>query len=142
MITRALSVLALCAASPALAEIRLPYDHADAVEKGAVLYAEYCASCHGVALEGEENWQARDSDGFMPAPPHDPTGHTWHHPDAMLFALTKRGVAELVGNGYQSRMPGFGEVLSDADILAILGFIKSTWPDDIVRRHNQMNAGG
>ncbi|MBL4645745.1 MAG: c-type cytochrome, partial [Rhizobiales bacterium] len=49
------------------------------VKKGAVIYAEYCASCHGADLEGQPNWQSPDADGKMPAPPHDQRGHTWHH---------------------------------------------------------------
>ena len=28
---------------------------------------------------------------MLPAPPHNETGHTWHHPDEMLFAITKYG---------------------------------------------------
>ncbi|SEP83365.1 Cytochrome C oxidase, cbb3-type, subunit III [Thalassovita taeanensis] len=117
-----------------------PYDDPVAVAKGEVLYAENCAACHGAALEGQGNWRERDADGYLPAPPHDRSGHTWHHPDQQLFAITKYGSAALVGNGYQSRMGGFGEVLSDADILRVLAYIKSTWPGPVVERHNQINA--
>ncbi|MDX5369432.1 MAG: cytochrome c, partial [Alphaproteobacteria bacterium] len=31
--------------------------------------------------------------------------------------------------GYESDMPGFAGVLSDAGIEAVLDFIKSTWPE-------------
>lgn len=137
---RALTILSICAATPAVADVRLPYDDAEAVARGATLYAEHCASCHGADLEGEDNWRRRDDAGYMPAPPHDRTGHTWHHADALLFDLTKRGVAAMVGNDYRSRMPGFADTLTDDEILAILGYIKSTWPDDVIRRHD--NIGG
>ena len=30
---------------------------------------------------------------------------------------------------YESDMPGFADVLSDAEIRAVLDFIKSTWPE-------------
>lgn len=141
MSLRALTILALCAATPAAAEVRLPYDDPMAVARGAPLYAEYCASCHGADLEGEDNWRMRDDQGYMPAPPHDQTGHTWHHADALLFDLTKRGVAAMVGNGYRSRMPGYADILTDDEILAILGYIKSTWPDAVIRRHNRLTGG-
>ncbi len=59
--------------------------------RGQVIYAEDCASCHGVNLEGQENWRAPTPDGIFPAPPHDTTGHTWHHDDTMLFEYTKFG---------------------------------------------------
>ena len=52
---------------------------------GKTVYMENCASCHGAVLEGQANWQQRDSDGYMPAPPHDASGHTWHHPSSYLF---------------------------------------------------------
>lgn len=117
----------------------LPWRDAEAVALGAALYAEHCAACHGVELEGAGDWRTPEPGGFMPAPPHDDTGHTWHHPDAQLFALTKHGVEAIVGNGYRSNMPGFSDVLSDAEILAVLAYIKSTWPADIQARHDEIN---
>ncbi|WP_262031703.1 c-type cytochrome [Microvirga sp. Mcv34] len=103
-------------------------DRGDAVQLalGAKLYAERCASCHGAKLEGQPNWQEPLASGRMPAPPHDASGHTWHHSDEELFTLTKKGVAALVP-GYESDMPAFEGSLSDDEIRAILAFIKSTW---------------
>ncbi|MCJ7871180.1 cytochrome c [Phaeobacter sp. J2-8] len=96
---------------------------------GAALYQENCASCHGAKLEGQPDWRSRDADGRLPAPPHDATGHTWHHSDDILFQITREGTAAVVGDGYESNMPGFGDTLEDAQIHAILEYIKSTWPD-------------
>ena len=101
------------------------------VAAGKILYAEICASCHGVNLEGQEDWQSPGPDGILPAPPHDDTGHTWHHGDALIFGYTKLGgKAALAAEGieFNSGMPGFGEVLSDQAIWDILAYIKSTWP--------------
>ena len=58
---------------------------APAAADPASLYAENCASCHGAKLEGQPDWRSPGPDGVMPAPPHDRTGHTWHHGDGMLF---------------------------------------------------------
>jgi mono/diheme cytochrome c family protein len=99
------------------------------IARGAVVYAEACASCHGERLEGAPDWRTPGPDGLLPAPPHDASGHTWHHGDAVLFRITKEGPAAVVGGGYRSAMPGFGEVLSDDDIWAVLAFIRSTWPE-------------
>ena len=99
---------------------------------GAELYRQYCASCHGANLEGQENWRSPGADGRLPAPPHDETGHTWHHADSLLFTYTKLGgKATLAAQGmdFDSGMPGFGEQLSDAEIWNILSYIKSTWPE-------------
>lgn len=128
------------AAGLAAAEGFVPYENAQAVALGQGLYADHCAACHGADLKGHPEWRSPDEDGYLPAPPHDRTGHTWHHPDGMLFAITKFGTEALVGNGYKSRMGGFQGVLSDAEIVAVLAYIKSTWPDRVIRQHNQINA--
>lgn len=106
---------------------------------GRALYAEHCAACHGAELEGEPNWRQRKPDGLLPAPPHDETGHTWHHPDRQLFEITKFGTVALVGPDYQSAMGPFGEVLSDDEIRAVLAYIKSRWPDAIRTRQAEIN---
>ena len=100
----------------------------DLVALGKGIYAEHCASCHGGKLEGEPDWRRRDAEGYLRAPPHDETGHTWHHPDDHLFAVTKYGTAAIAPEGYKTRMTGFGDVLTDRQIRAVLAFIKSTWP--------------
>lgn len=102
---------------------------AAAITRGRQLYAGNCASCHGAKLEGQRDWKRSRPSGRMPAPPHDASGHTWHHPDGVLFRITREGPAAVVGNGYESDMPGFGDVLSDEDIRAVLAFIRSTWPE-------------
>jgi mono/diheme cytochrome c family protein len=103
-----------------------PRDAAE-VALGAKVYAQNCAACHGASLQGQPEWRRRLPSGRMPAPPHDESGHTWHHPDDVLFGMTKRGVAPYAPAGYQSDMPAFGGTLSDEEIWAVLAFIKSHW---------------
>lgn len=119
---------------------RLAPDDGEVVNLGETLYSAQCASCHGKQLEGEPNWRMRDKDGYLPAPPHDETGHTWHHSDAQLIKLTKYGLSGLIGGEYKTRMPAYEGVLSDPEIIAVLSFIKSRWPADIRERHDQLNA--
>ncbi len=119
---------------------------------GATLYAANCSSCHGANLEGQENWQSPNEDGTLPAPPHDETGHTWHHGDALLFNYTKQGgealLTQMGVTDVKSGMPAFGDQLSDAEIWDILAYIKSSWPDrtrDIQQQRSQaeqMRNGG
>ncbi|MDP5220160.1 cytochrome c [Ruegeria sp. 2205SS24-7] len=103
--------------------------------RGQTLYAEQCASCHGAALQGQPNWQQQNDDGTMPAPPHDETGHTWHHDNQLLFTYTKLGgqgaLAERGITNFKSGMPGFAEVISDEGIWDILAYIRSTWPERV-----------
>lgn len=98
------------------------------VALGAKIYAQNCAACHGSKLEGQPNWRGRLPNGRMPAPPHDESGHTWHHPDRVLFGITKNGlVPPYAPRGYESDMPGFGGKLTDEEIWAVLAYIKSYW---------------
>ena len=99
------------------------------VALGRGIYAERCAMCHGANLEGQPDWMTRKPDGRLPAPPHDASGHTWHHPDQQLMLITKKGLSAVVP-GYQSDMPAFADKLSDTEIWAVLGYIKSIWPQE------------
>ena len=128
----------------ATAGVALAPDDPEVVALGRAVHAAQCAACHRAGLEGQPDWRSPGSDGLLPAPPHDETGHTWHHPDAVLFALTREGPAAYVGGGHASAMPGFGDALGDAlgdeEIVAVLSFIKSTWPKDVRARHDAIDA--
>jgi len=108
-------------------------------ELGRTIYAEQCASCHGKNLDGEPNWRSRKPNSRLPAPPHDMTGHTWHHQDDLLFQLSKFGTEAIIGGDYKSDMPGFKDILSDREIIAVLSFIKSTWSIQVQKRHDRFN---
>lgn len=108
------------------------------IREGRELYVTYCASCHGINLEGQPNWRQPLPNGSMPAPPHDATGHTWHHSDAFLFQITKEGGQSVAPQGYISGMPGFGHVLSDDQIWMVLEYIKSSWPPDVQEFQRQV----
>jgi mono/diheme cytochrome c family protein len=116
-------------------------DDAALVAAGRTIYEARCASCHGARLEGQPRWRERDASGRFPAPPHDASGHTWHHPDDLLFRITKFGVAKASDlKDYDSAMPAFEGVLSDQEIVAVLSWIKSQWPPEIRKRQDEINA--
>lgn len=106
-----------------------PGNYVPDLAQGEAIYAEACASCHGATLKGQPNWKSAGPDGRLPAPPHDETGHTWHHSDRVLLQITALGTATVVGNGYESNMPGFGEVYSEEELRDVLAWIKTHWPD-------------
>ena len=105
-----------------------------------MVYKNNCASCHGVNLEGQEQWRQPDADGYMPAPPHDESGHTWHHPDDYLFLMTKYGLEEIIGQEYPNNMPAYNNLLSDQEIVAALSYIKSTWSTKVRLQHDKINT--
>jgi mono/diheme cytochrome c family protein len=115
-------------------------DNVAQVAQGQLVYAANCAYCHGAKLEGEANWMERKPNGRLPAPPHDASGHTWHHTDQQLFDIVKNGVTPYAGPGYQSDMPAFKGVLSDAEVLAVLAYIKRSWPEEIRDRQREITA--
>ena len=127
---RWLILVLLSFASTAVADHN--WDQRDIVA-GQSLYADNCASCHGANLEGQPNWHSPDADGVLPAPPHDGTGHTWHHDDELLFEYTRLGgiaALEAMGvSGFNSGMPVFNEKLTGDEMWDILAYIRSTWSE-------------
>lgn len=95
---------------------------------GQQVYTQQCAVCHGANLEGEANWREGNPDGSFRSPPHDDTGHTWHHGDRYLFERTKYGTAALSPEmQLLSTMPAYEAILSDVEIRAVLTYIQSSW---------------
>ncbi|KLN62540.1 hypothetical protein WH96_03430 [Kiloniella spongiae] len=147
-----LAVTAIIAGSYFIFHYSKPFDQQDSTDtnsdlginsasndiSGESLYLQNCASCHGTMLQGEANWRSPKEDGSLPAPPHNQDGHTWHHPDRLLFHITKFGGASVTPKGFKSNMPAFQDVLSDKEIIATLEFIKSNWPNDIRQRQQNI----
>jgi mono/diheme cytochrome c family protein len=128
-VTRLLITAALLAGCEAKVDLAL----------GEKLYAQQCASCHGARLEGQPDWRKRLPNGRFPAPPHDESGHTWHHPDEVLFGITKHGlVPPYAPAGYESDMPAFGGKLSDPEIRAVLAYIESHWSPVVRKQRAEM----
>lgn len=112
-----------------------------ALTQGAQIYQQYCAACHGANLEGEPDWQQPRADDSLRTPPHDETGHTWHHGDQYLFERTKYGAASLPPNWASlSSMPAYEGILTDAEIMAVIEYIKESWPPDIQARQQEITA--
>ena len=95
------------------------------VEAGEFIYAQNCASCHG-PVQGPA--------AIDPAPVHGDAGHTWHHPDRLLYQWT------LDRPPLATIMPAFRGTLSDEQVLEVLAYIKSTWPPEIQERQNLGSA--
>lgn len=95
--------------------------------RGQALYSTNCASCHGNGGQGQAHWKSARPDGTRPAPPHDVTGHTWHHPDAVLFGIVKEGGAYAAPPGYPATMPGYKASLTDQQIIEVLTYMKTMW---------------
>ena len=111
-------------------------EQASEIAAGRVIYANNCAACHGTNLEGQPDWRSPLPSGRLPAPPHDASGHTWHHSNEVLFTIVRDGFRAFEPD-YQTDMPTFAGQLTDAEIRSVIEFIKSTWP----RRQREVQAG-
>jgi mono/diheme cytochrome c family protein len=124
--------------SGAISKSIFKIDNSVQIAAGKQIYAQSCASCHGANLQGQDNWKSPLPSGRLPAPPHNVDGHTWHHPDNMLLTIIKFGPAAIIGAGYENDMPAFEGILSDDEIIAVLEYIKSTWPERSQKYQIQM----
>lgn len=97
--------------------------------EGKRLYDLNCAHCHGYNLEGQipESIPATLELGMKPVPAPGPTGHFWEHPDQLLLRVVQEGISNPLD---QYPMAAFGNDLSEAQIRAILGYIKLSWTDE------------
>ncbi|NOX76716.1 MAG: cytochrome c [Gammaproteobacteria bacterium] len=137
-----LSVLAASILNFTIFPVQADNDAEPQIKRGEKIYNRFCSAlCHKKNMEGQANWRKRKPDGKLPAPPHDETGHTWHHADALLFGIIKQGlVPPFAPPNYKSDMPAWGGTLSDSDIHAVIAYIKSRWPKETRKIQAEINA--
>lgn len=102
-------------------------DQALRLAAGQKVYAVQCAACHGARGEGQSDWDRPNPSGDLPAPPHNQTGHTWKHSDAMLYRILSNGWRDPFNKSHDLTMPGFGKVLSPAQRRDVLNYLKTMW---------------
>lgn len=112
------------------------------VSAGKIVYDQNCATCHGVSAEGQADWKTPNPDGTFKAPPHDDSGHTWHHADDQLIDIITRGPAFYAESGATANMPGFEATLSAAQIESSLTYIKSLWSAENKQSQWDVSNGG
>lgn len=96
---------------------------------GQAIYRANCASCHGARGEGQPNWRRTNDDSSLLPPPHDSSGHTWHHSDLLLFQIVRNGGEVYEYPGFKSNMPAWGDTLSDDEIVAVIEYLKTLWAE-------------
>lgn len=112
---------------------------AQALSRGALVYAGTCAGCHGVNLEGRTVHRQSGTQVWPSAPPLDGTGHAWQHSDAQLAGIVAHGMGA-AAQGNSSSMPAFAEQLSPDEIRAVLAYVKSRWPISLRVHQAALNA--
>ena len=126
---RRLVVGAMIAAANHVAIARAS-DEAPSLDLGRAIYEQHCASCHGANAQGAPNWQERDAHGELPAPPHNAEGHTWRHSDAELYEMVIRGWRDPFNKTKRLTMPGYGDVLPQEQVRAVITYLKTLWTSE------------
>lgn len=111
--------------NPAQFRIAAPASHAER-EAGFALYRANCATCHGDFLDGAPGWQTN----ARLAPALNESGHAQNHSDADLFLRVSAGAR----SGGTVTMPAFRGVLSDSEILSVLAYVQSWWPQEVMQQ--------
>ena len=116
-------------------------DDVSKVTAGKALYARWCAGCHGRKLQGQPLWQLQDQYAGRRAPAHDQTGHTWTHSDDDLFLMTRDGRFPATDPQAHSYMPAFHEFLTNEQTIAVIAYIKASWPVGLRISQALLNPG-
>jgi mono/diheme cytochrome c family protein len=114
------------------------YTNPALVGLGHSLYDQNCGYCHGVDLGGQPGWEGSFPNGNRPAMPLDGRGPIARLPDRDLFDLIKYGGQPFSPPSYKNDMPAYDSRLADADIWAILSYIKSKWSEETLARQREL----
>jgi mono/diheme cytochrome c family protein len=139
----ALALLAACskegdqAVSPAPAVAVRHFDP-DSISRGARLFEQHCAQCHGPQAQGHPDWQTPSDGSFAAAPPLNGTGNDWQRSRAELAATIKKGVRRKTDN--VDIMPSWKGRLSERDIEDVINWMQSLWPADVYEAWTKAQA--
>ncbi len=104
-----------------------PAERAQRLDAGRRIYQAQCAACHGARGQGQPGWEGLNAAGEKPAPPHDRTGHTWKHSDAMLYRVVAEGWRDPFNKTQRLTMPAFGQTLTPQQIRDVVQYLKTLW---------------
>jgi len=107
--------------------------------EGRAVYEAYCAGCHGLSGQGQADWNQKNQQGELPAPPHDPEGHTWKHSDKMLYNIVAKGWRDPWNDSNRLTMPAFENILTPSEIRNVVNYLKSFWNAD-QRQHQESES--
>jgi mono/diheme cytochrome c family protein len=108
------------------------------VTRGAALFGEHCALCHGPQAQGHPDWQTPSDGQFAAAPPLNGTGNDWKRSRAELAAVIKNGVRRKSDN--VEVMPAWKKRMNERDVDDLLNWLQSLWPPEVYDAWNKTQA--
>jgi mono/diheme cytochrome c family protein len=106
----------------------------ESVARGAQLYQEHCAQCHGPEAQGHPDWE---NPKVVAAPPLNGSGNEWKKRKVELIAVIKGGAKR----NNEPVMPGWEGRLSNQEVDDIVTWFQALWPIDVYDRWLKVNAG-
>jgi mono/diheme cytochrome c family protein len=111
------------------------------IARGALVYQENCAQCHGPEAQGHPDWRHAKQQGYAAAPPLDGTGPAAKMKKSEIIAVIKNGVK------YKGEpvMPAWQGRVNDQDIEDVITWFQALWPSDVYanwQKRNLPGAGG
>jgi len=108
----------------------------EGVARGAKLYQENCAQCHGPQAQGHPDWQRAKKEGYAAAPPLNGTGTD--------IGLTRVRMVEVIRKGAKRKgvmvMPAWKGRVSDEKILDIISWYQALWPAEAYQQWRRANS--
>lgn len=104
------------------------------LERGARLFQEHCAQCHGPEAQGHPDWQ---TPGVIAAPPLNGTGNEWKRSRAEIVQVILHGAAR---DGVPV-MPAWKGRLGTEDVNDVIAWFQALWPADVYNRWKHADAG-
>jgi mono/diheme cytochrome c family protein len=106
------------------------------IARGARLYQENCAQCHGPEAQGHPDWQHAKQQGYAAAPPLDGTGPAIKRRKAEMMAVIRNGLKQ---DGVPV-MPGWKGRVSDDEIEDVITWYQALWPEQVYARWRQLDG--
>ena len=108
----------------------------NSVARGARLFQENCAQCHGPQAQGHPDWQRAREEGYAAAPPLNGTGTD--------VKLTRERMVEVIRKGAKRMdvmvMPAWKGRVDDDQIMDIISWYQALWPADAYQQWRRANA--
>ena len=105
----------------------------ESMMRGARLYQQYCAQCHGPEAQGHPDWENTQ---VVAAPPLNGTGREWKLKKLELIGVIKNGS----NKDGMPVMPGFEGRLSDEEIEDVISWFQALWPAEVYEIWRKANA--
>lgn len=106
--------------------------------RGAALFEQHCALCHGPQAQGHPDWLTPSNGSFAAAPPLDGTGNDWKRSRAELAATIQNGVKRKSDN--EMVMPAWKGRLKDQDVEDVINWLQSMWPAEVYEAWTKAQA--